>query len=363
MAGMYEEMTYERILSRCLSQVTAPVDKREGSILYDAIAPAAAELAILYATLSAEMDRAFPDTAEDTDLTNKAKERGVFRREASAAVRRGIFEGEKGKMEIPLGSRFSGGKVNYRATKQESLGLYEMTCEETGEVGNAYFGNLLPIDYIPGLTSAELADILIPGEDEEGDRELRERYLQSLSNTAFGGNAAQYKQLLEQMEGVGAAKIFPAWNGGGTVKAVLVDSGGGVPSEQLIQKVQTAVDPEVNHGEGLGLAPIGHTVTVEGASAAVVDVTFALTLENSGSWEAVKQPIREAVQGYFDSLIAAWADSDHLTVRVSQVESRVLDVPGVLDVSGTTLGSVSGNLELDQTSIPILGEVDNHAAG
>ena len=43
----YEEMTYERIVSRCLARVPGTVDKREGSIIYDAIAPAAAELAIL----------------------------------------------------------------------------------------------------------------------------------------------------------------------------------------------------------------------------------------------------------------------------------------------------------------------------
>ena len=38
----YEEMTYERIMSRCLARVPGTVDKREGSIIYDAIAPAAA---------------------------------------------------------------------------------------------------------------------------------------------------------------------------------------------------------------------------------------------------------------------------------------------------------------------------------
>lgn len=34
----YEEMTYERIMSRCLARVPGTVDKREGSIIYDAIA-------------------------------------------------------------------------------------------------------------------------------------------------------------------------------------------------------------------------------------------------------------------------------------------------------------------------------------
>ena len=69
-----------------------------------------------------------------------------------------------------------------------------------------------------------------------------------------------------------------------------------------------------------------------------------------------------AIQRYFDNLIAAWADSDHLTVRISQLESRVLDVPGVLDISGTTLNGAAGNLELSGIAIPVLGEVENHAA-
>lgn len=359
----YEDMSYERIMARCLARVPATVDKREGSIIYDAIAPAAAELAILYSTLSTEMDRAFPDTAADVDLTNKAKERGVFRLSASAAVRKGVFKGAAGGMDIPIGSRFSGGTVNYRATKKESLGVYEMTCEDAGEIGNDYFGNLIPIDYIAGLTSAELADILIPGEDEESDDELRARYMQSLNNTAFGGNVAQYKQQIEQIEGVGAAKIFPIWNGGGTVKAVLVDSSGSVPSSQLVEKVQTLIDPEVNQGQGVGLAPIGHIVTIEAATGTTVNVAFTLTLESSASWAGIEETVKGAIQLYFDSLIDTWADSDHLTVRISQLESRVLDIPGVLDISGTTLGGVAGNMELSQVAIPVLGEVVNHAAG
>ena len=45
---LYENMTFENIMDRCLSRVAASIDKREGSVVYDAIAPAAAELAIMY---------------------------------------------------------------------------------------------------------------------------------------------------------------------------------------------------------------------------------------------------------------------------------------------------------------------------
>ena len=58
---MYEDMTFENIMDRCLDRVSSSIDKREGSVVYDAIAPAAAELAIMYIELASLMDRAFPD--------------------------------------------------------------------------------------------------------------------------------------------------------------------------------------------------------------------------------------------------------------------------------------------------------------
>ena len=45
---MYEDMTFENLMDRCLKRVAPSIDKREGSVVYDAIAPAVAELAIMY---------------------------------------------------------------------------------------------------------------------------------------------------------------------------------------------------------------------------------------------------------------------------------------------------------------------------
>ena len=64
----------------------------------------------------------------------------------------------------------------------------------------------------------------------------------------------------------------------------------------------------------------------------------------------------------FQSLIRSWEDSDAITVRISQVETRVLAVPGVLDVENTTLNAGSANIKLTSTEIPVLGEVTNGAA-
>lgn len=355
----YSDMTFEYLLSRCLNRVSNDIDKREGSVIYNALAPACAELAEAYATLSTEIDRAFVDSAEGVDLTNKAKERGIFRQPATAAVRRGVFASDNGAIDVPIGSRFSGGDINYVATKKIALGVFEMTAEETGTAGNSYYGTLLPIDYIANLTAATLGEILIPAEDEETDESLRERYYATLESTSFGGNVAQYKEETEKIAGVGSVKVFPVWNGGGTVKLVFVDAAGGVPSDVLVNAVQTAIDPEQNQGEGLGIAPIGHVVTVEAASAKTVDVGFTLTFESGYSWDSVSAAVTEAVNAYFADLVSGWADSEYLIVRISQIESRVLTVGGVLDINNTTLNGAAENLSLSAVEIPVLGGVVN----
>lgn len=405
---MFEDMTYEGILERCLTRVSDSVDKREGAVIYDAIAPAAAELAILYSELGTVMDRAFPDTETGLDLTKKARERGVFRRDATRAVRRGYFEDADGNgCELAIGSRFSGGDVNFAVTEKIASGQYRLEAETAGSAGNAYFGTLFPIDFAEGLAAARLDDVLIPGEDEESDDALRARYYASLEYQAFGGNQADYKNKIEFLPGVGAVKILPTFSGGyfpsdlrppdgaqawinaisgapadvlawlkrayaaisagavtvgaGTVRIVLVNSDWGIPSPDLIASVQAQVDPVERQGEGVGIAPIGHTVSVSGVAGKTIDLSFQLTFEDGVAWEDVQKDVRDAVQSYFYELIHTWADADGLVVRVSQIETKILNVPGVIDIAGTTINGATANISLSETEIPVLG-VMTHGA-
>ena len=116
---MTDEHSYEALMARCLGRVSAEVDKREGSILYDALAPACAELAVLYTELETMLDRAWPDTAAGADLDKKAAERSLVRAPASSAVREGRFTGADGEaFDVPIGTRFSGGAVNFTVTER-----------------------------------------------------------------------------------------------------------------------------------------------------------------------------------------------------------------------------------------------------
>lgn len=60
---MYEEVTYEEILERMLERVPDDMDKREGSLIYDALAPAAIELQIMYIELDVILKETFADNA------------------------------------------------------------------------------------------------------------------------------------------------------------------------------------------------------------------------------------------------------------------------------------------------------------
>ena len=72
---MYEQMEYRYILSRMLERVPDIMDKREGSVIYDALAPAAAELANMYIELDSVLNQTFADTATGRYLDLRCAER------------------------------------------------------------------------------------------------------------------------------------------------------------------------------------------------------------------------------------------------------------------------------------------------
>ena len=69
-------------------------------------------------------------------------------------------------LDIPLGTRFSIGSLNYAITKNSGGGKFELTCETAGEAGNDYSGDIF-IEYVAGLEVCKVTALLVPGEDEE----------------------------------------------------------------------------------------------------------------------------------------------------------------------------------------------------
>jgi uncharacterized phage protein gp47/JayE len=108
---MYENMTFEVILQRMLDRVSNNLNKREGSIIYDALAPAAVELQLMYIEFDIILKETFGDTASREYLIRRAAERGIIPYAATYAVLKGEFTPTT--LNIPIGSRFSLNDLNY----------------------------------------------------------------------------------------------------------------------------------------------------------------------------------------------------------------------------------------------------------
>ena len=350
---MYEDITYELILNRMLAQIPNTIDKREGSLIYNALAPAAIELQNMYIELDVILQESFADTQSREYLIRRCGERGITPEAATKAILQGVFN-----IDVPIGSRFSLDVLNYVVTEKISDGVFKLECETAGEIGNTKLGTLIPIEYIEGLTSAELMDVLILGEDEEETEHLRTRYHNSLNSQAFGGNISDYKEKVYAIPGVGAVKVYPTWNGGGTVKIVILDSNYDTPTDELTNEVQTILDPETNQGAGEGLAPIGHIVTVVGASEKTVDIDTTISYASGWDWDSIKSYVENIIDQYFTELKSEWADNDNLIVRISQIESRLLNLEGITDISATKLNGVESNLTVEGTEIPVRGVIN-----
>ena len=51
-----------------------------------------------------------------------------------------------------------------------------------------------------------------------------------------------------------------------------------------------------------------------------------------------------------------WANQSFLSVRITQVEARLLKIEGIIDISDTKINGVADNLTLNSDEIPVLSE-------
>jgi len=357
------QKTYRNILQIMLDQVSNSLDKREGSMLQTALGAGAYALEEFYLELNQVQNGAYLQTAVGRDLDYLAVLANVRRYPASAATRLGVFN-----IDVPIGSRFStidgADSVNFTATQRIGDGQYQMTCETAGTIGNQYTGPILPITFIQGLTRAELTDILTPGDDTEDDESLRKRAIDALNEQPFGGNIADYRRVVMEIDGVGGLQIYPTWNGGGTVKLSVIGADWMPAPEQLVETVQNTVDPPPNQGLGYGTAPIGAAVTVTAPETVSVDVSAALTLGPGYTIGQLSRPAQRAIDAYLLEIRQEWAERTDAWVYAARVTAALLSVPGVVNVTGLTLNGFAADLPLEESGqrqqVPVLGEVTLH---
>ena len=353
---MWEDMSYENILDDMLSRVTSDVDKREGSIIYDALAPCAFQLAQNYFLLNNFIDLVFIDTAvgeyldraaEDCGLQNPRKPatKAIRQIETSGTVAIGTRWGMNLDTEVDVyddvGEMIKTQNLPYEITEPLGDNVYSAICEYAGEAGNIYTGQLENIDNVSGIT-ATLTGIVTSGQDRETDENLRTRLRAYLQRPSTSGNPFNYEEWALLVPGVGGAKVFPLWNGNGTVKVMVVDSN---------MEIDTTLEPLVSAYIET-VRPIGAKVTVDSPVSNEIDISANIVLDGSIAYDNVLDRFTTEVANYLKELVF-----ETYSVSYAKIGSILLSTPGITDYSDLTVNEGTGNITIGDTEMPILGTI------
>lgn len=350
----YESQTYETILARMMARVSEKypnLDTREGSILFNALAPAALELAVMYTELDNVIKESFVNTASREYILIGCEQMGMdtSRFEASSGVHKGEFN-----VEVPIGSRWNYDLYNYTVT--EFIGMnggyytYKMECDTLGTAPNNQTGDLTPITESPtGLEYAKVTECLIEGENETSDEDIRVAYYEYVNSMVSDGNVAQYKRWCSEYEGIGNAKVFPLWNGSNTVKVSILSASNTKATDTLVEEFQEYLDPGTE-GMGNGVAPIGAFVTVTTATEVPINVKADITMKTG--YEDTSG-IRTALIKYLASI--AYEKS---IVSYMNIGAVILNVDGVESITNLKVNNATADITLDTEEIPVIGTTD-----
>ena len=354
---MFDDRLQDIIMQEMMSQFGPEIRTDEGSLAYNACAKIAEKLEEVYGDMDQINDNMIPSTQDDSHLIEYGTERGINYRYATAPIVRGVFQ-----QEIENGERFTCNDYTYTATEaiEDAKYNYRLTCDTDGIVANTNLGQLEPEDYVEDYQGGEITEILIAGENDEDIEIYREKVINSFKSTAFGGNRADYRNFVNSISGVGGCKPKRASEDNPLINIYVISNDFNKPSDDLIDKIQTAVDPEENSGEGDGMAPICHHVKIKSVYEANISVLTDITFDTGYSVETSKSKIETVISDYLSELRQSWEsrELEDTIIRISQIDSRILSVEGVLDVSNTKLNGESENLILDYTFIPTMGGVD-----
>lgn len=372
LADELETQNYDYWLNLMLDNVPNDIDKREGSIIYDAVAPAAMVSAQQSLSLANILRETYIKTAQGEFLDYRAVEHGTSRYAATNTEVKAKFNDDDGNpINVNIGDRFASiaeSPIFYTVIKTNDDGTAELQAEEAGTSGNSYLGQILPITPNDNLAWAEITEITIPARDEETDDHLRARLLNSNSWVAYGGNVADYLDMTSKIYDVGATQVYPTWDGPGTVKLVILNNDLMPASSTLVKKVKEEIDPEESTTQGYGLAPIDHRVTVVAPETFKVDITMNVTITDSANVDTIKADIKTSLEEFFKSLRKNWNAVNptvgrgySMIIYRSKILSKVMMIEGMANAAMPRLNGKDEDLQLvfnnTTSQLPVLGEV------
>ena len=337
-----------------LNAVSDSYDKREGSFIFDALAPAAEQIISIDNEIEEAKRKFVTVNLEGDELTIRVEDiTGIKRRPAIFATGSVTVTGTG---TINLGDLFeTEGGVQFKAkdTKNISIeGVVEIEALIAGSSGNVAADTitLFPIT-LPGFTKVNNTHPTVGGFNAESDSDLTQRYYERLRTPATSGNKSHYLNWAKEVPGVGEAKILPLWNGNNTVKILIIDSNRLPASTEIIDSVQNYIDPS-SQGLGEGTAPIGAYCTVVSATGVNIDIAVTVTLQEGHGLQDVTSDIEVRLIEYLREI--AFLES---FVSYARVGNAIINVEGVSDYINLSINNGTSNINIGIEEVAVLGMV------
>lgn len=351
---MYEERTFENIMDEMMEDMPEGISTAEGSLIYNACAKQAARLEEAYLIMAGIEQNMYADTADLDHLMRAGNDRGCFIETATFAEFEVQFN-----CAVPESSTFNLDEYNYTVYQciSETQHIYLAGCDTAGADPNLMMGDLDPVEYIDGFEWGKILRCVKEGADEEEEESYRPRLLATFDYRGFGGNRTYYSTRLKELEGVLGCKMQRVQAPSDRILITIIGDNFLAPSEYVVDAVQTAVDPVVNSGEGEGLAPIGHRVTIVPVAETPINIAMTIDYASGYTYEDLKSYIELEIEAYLLKLREAWETTEEIVIRILQIEAGIVEIEGIVDVTGTTLNGQASNLKITDGSIPVRGDL------
>lgn len=349
---MFENQITEVIRERMLQRMNPAIDKRQGAMAFDFISPSAIELELAYMELENTLNFGFADTSYGKWLGYRAGEVGLTKKVEVKATGQLTFTGPTNTF-FPKGTQIATDSVDpiivetlYDVTITTANVTVDAIAVEGGTSGNVGVGTLttfVSFDTQDGLITVTNQATFEDGFAEESDEDFLFRYKIRVQNILATGNATHYRLLATDVPGVVDARIYPRWDGGGTVKVVCLSNNKKAPSEAVLQAVRENIDENML---------LGVEVTVEGVQEVTIDIAATLTLVVGQTAETAKEALIPIMEAYFASLAF-----NELVVRYSRIGDKLLDAGPVVDYQDLRINGLTSNITVLDYQVPVLGSI------
>ena len=251
--------------------------------------------------------------------------------------------------------------LQFKATETKEITeeeTFTAECLISGEIGNVPVGAITQIPTtIQGIIAVTNELPFVGGYEAESKESIIERYYTKLRKPVSSGNKYHYEQWALECTGVGKVKVKPLWNGENTVKVIIADSNNEIASAELIETVQSYIDPytldsegnRIGWGCGNGQAPIGAYCTVESGTAKEINVSVSVKLKIDATLETVKQNIQKALKEYLKSTVF----KTDAYISYARVNSIINNADGVEDNTNLLVNDSTENITISESDTTI----------